>query len=350
MSLIEKLKKLSTVKETATLVDSKFFQKKDLVPTKIPVMNLLQSGEIDGGFGSGVTLWAGPSRHFKTSLMLVNMKAYLDKYKDAVVIFYDSEFGSPQSYFTSFGIPLDRVLHTPITNIEQLKFDLMKQLEGINRGEHVFIAIDSIGNLASKKEVDDALDGKSVADMTRAKAFKSLFRMITPILTLKDLPLHAVAHTYDTMEMYSRKVVSGGTGLMYSADNVYIIGRRQEKDGSELSGYNFVINVEKSRFVREKSQVPVLVTFEGGISRWSGLLDLAVSTGHVIKPSNGWYQAAGTDKKLRLKDTNTSEFWTPILTKTDFPEKLRERFQLAVVDMIDDPEKIDYETGEVLED
>lgn len=349
MSLIDKLKKMSTVKETATLVESKFFQKKELVPTKIPIMNLLQSGEIDGGFGSGVTLWAGPSRHFKTSLMLVNIKAFLDKYPDGVVLFYDSEFGSPQAYFASFGIPLDRVLHTPITNIETLKFDLMKQLDNIERGEHVFIAIDSIGNLASKKEVDDALDGKSVADMSRAKAFKSLFRMITPVLTLKNLPLHAVAHTYDTMEMYSKKVVSGGTGLMYSADNVYIIGRQQQKDGSELAGYNFVINVEKSRFVREKSKISLLVTFDGGISKWSGLLDLALETGHVVKPSNGWYMQAGTEKKYREKDTNTAEFWGPILTQTDFPEKVSKMFKLAVTDMIEDADKINYETGEVLE-
>lgn len=107
-------------------------------------------------------------------------------------------------------IPMDRVIHTPITNIEELKFDLMAQLSNIERGDKVFIAIDSIGNLASKKEVEDALNEKSVADMTRAKALKGLFRMVTPILTIKDLTLHAVSHTYDTMEMYSKKVVSGG--------------------------------------------------------------------------------------------------------------------------------------------
>ena len=53
-----------------------------------------------------------------------------------------------------------------------------------------------MGNLASKKEVEDAEAGKSVADMSRAKAFKSLFRMVTPHLTLKDIPLIVVNHTY----------------------------------------------------------------------------------------------------------------------------------------------------------
>ena len=348
-SLVDKLMKQSTIKETAILETSLFFQKKELIQTKIPVLNLLQSGELDGGFGPGLTIWAGPSKHFKTSFVLTNMKAFLDKYKDGVVLFYDSEFGTPQSYFTSFGIPLDRVVHTPITNIEELKFDLMKQLDGLSRGDKVFIAIDSVGNLASKKEVDDALDGKSVADMTRAKAFKSLFRMVTPHLSMKNLPMHVVAHTYDTMEMYAKKVVSGGTGMYYSADNIYIVGRQQNKDGTEIVGYNFVLNVEKSRYVREKSKIPIEVTFEKGISPWSGLLDLALETGNVIKPSNGWFMQAGTEKKLRREDTNTAEFWVPILTKTDFGTKLKEHFQLAVSEMIK-AGTIDYETGEVIED
>ena len=111
--------------------------------------------------------------------------------------------------------------------------------------------VDSVGNIASKKEVEDAENMKSVADMTRATALKGLFRMITPMLTLKDIPLLAVNHTYMEQGMFPKAVVSGGTGVMYSADNVWIIGRRQEKTGTEITGYDFVINVEKSRFVKE---------------------------------------------------------------------------------------------------
>ncbi len=111
--------------------------------------------------------------------------AYLKKHEDAVLLFYDSEFGSPQSYFENFDIDTSRVLHTPVTNVEELKFDLVNQLEQIERGDKVVIMIDSIGNLASKKELEDALNEKSVADMSRAKALKGLFRMVTPMLTMK---------------------------------------------------------------------------------------------------------------------------------------------------------------------
>lgn len=196
MTLRDKLKKNSTIKDTAFLEDSKFFAAKDMVSTGVPALNIALSGKIDGGMTPGLTMFAGPSKHFKTAFMLLMMKAYLDRYPDAIALFYDSEFGTPQSYFDTFGIASDRVVHTPVTDIEQLKFDFMTQLNNIERGDRVFIAVDSIGNLASKKEVDDALDGKSVADMTRARQLKSLFRMITPHLTLKDIPCVVVNHTY----------------------------------------------------------------------------------------------------------------------------------------------------------
>jgi RecA/RadA recombinase len=289
MSLLEKLKKNSTIKESEILNKSKFFAKKDMIQTSVPMMNVALSGSLEGGFTPGLTVFAGPSKHFKTAFSLLLAKAYTDKYEDAVILFYDSEFGSPQAYFDNFGIDTGRILHTPITDIEQLKFDIMSQVNSVERGDHIIIIIDSVGNLASKKEVDDALEGKSVADMTRAKQMKSLFRMVTPHLTIKDIPMVVVNHTYSEIGLFPKQIVSGGTGLYYSADNIFIIGRQQEKEGTEVVGYNFIVNVEKSRFVREKSKIPVEVTFEGGISKWSGLLDVALAGGFVIKPSNGWY-------------------------------------------------------------
>ena len=329
MSLLEKLKKNSTIKETEVLEKSKFFNKKDMIQTSVPMMNVALSGSLEGGLTPGLTVFAGPSKHFKTAFSLLLAKSYLDKYEDSVVLFYDSEFGSPQSYFDSFGIDTSRILHTPITDIEQLKFDVMSQINNIERGDHVMIVVDSVGNLASKKEVDDALEGKSVADMTRAKQMKSLFRMITPHLTIKDIPMVVVNHTYSEIGLYPKQIVSGGTGIYYSADNIFIIGRQQEKDGTEVIGYNFIINVEKSRFVREKSKIPVEVSFDGGISRWSGLLDVALDGGFVVKPSNGWYSIKGEDKKYRQKDTYTKEFWLPVLTNKDFRSYIETKYQIA---------------------
>jgi len=334
MSLLEKLKKNSTIKETEVMNKSKFFNKKDMIQTSVPMINVALSGSLEGGLTPGLTVFAGPSKHFKTAFSLLLAKSYLDKYEDAVVLFYDSEFGSPQSYFDSFGIDTNRVLHTPITDIEQLKFDIMSQINNIERGDHVIIVVDSVGNLASKKEVDDALEGKSVADMTRAKQMKSLFRMITPHLTIKDIPMVVVNHTYSEIGLFPKQIVSGGTGIYYSADNIFIIGRQQEKDGADIVGYNFIINVEKSRFVREKSKIPVEVLFDGGISKWSGLLDVALESGHVIKPSNGWYSRKDETTKFRQKDTYTKEFWMPVLTDKTFRDYIESRYKISAGEMM----------------
>jgi hypothetical protein len=228
----------------------------------------------------------------------------------------------------------------------------MQQLTKLDRGDKLIIIIDSIGNLASKKEVEDALAEKSVADMSRAKQVKSLFRMVTPHLNLKDIPMIVVNHTYMEIGMFPKAIVGGGTGSMYSADNVFIIGRQQEKEGTEVVGYNFIINVEKSRYVKEKSKIPVSVSFDGGISRWSGLLDIALESGHVIKPSNGWYQKVDKetgemeDKKYRIKDTDTKEFWMPILKQQSFIDFVKGKYQVSSGDILKD-EDIAAELAEI---
>jgi len=335
MSILDKIKKNSSIKDSAILSKSKFFTQKDMISTAVPAINIALSGKLDGGLTPGLTMWAGPSKHFKTAFSLLMAKSYLDKYEDAALLFYDSEFGTPQSYFDSFGIDTERVLHTPLTDIEQLKFDIMQQLTNLERGEHLIIVIDSIGNLASKKEVEDALEGKSVADMSRAKQVKSLFRMVTPHLSLKDIPMIVVNHTYKEIGMFPKDIVGGGTGSYYSADNIFIIGRQQEKEGTEIVGYNFIINVEKSRYVKEKSKIPITVSFDGGISKWSGLLDIALESGHVIKPSNGWYSKVDKDtgeieqKKWRIKETDNKDFWLPILKQKSFQEFVETRYSVT---------------------
>lgn len=341
-SVMDRLKKSSKIKETTTLDQSRMYSEKTIATTPVPMVNTALSGSLDGGLVSGFTVLAGPSRHFKTSFALLMAGAYLQKFEDAIVLFYDSEFGSPQDYFTSYGIDPSRVLHTPVANIEELKFDIMAQLDELTREDHVMVVVDSIGNLASKKEVDDALDEKSVADMTRAKALKGLFRMVTPYLTMKDIPMVGVAHTYKEIGLFPKEIVGGGTGILYAADNIWIIGRQQEKDGREIKGYHFIINVEKSRFVKEKSRIPISVTFDGGIMKYSGLLEVACAGGFVAKPTKGYYQMVDPDtgemvgNKLREKQTATPEFWNPILENPKFKDFIKHQYTLGYQSMVPD--------------
>jgi RecA/RadA recombinase len=351
MSLMEKMLKSGSIKATNILSESSFFNEKDTIPTDIPIINLALSGDLNKGLTSGLTFIAGPSRNFKSLLGLVLVKAYMDKYKDSICLFYDSEFGITPGYIESNGIDTSRVLHIPIEHLEQLKFDISKRLEDISRGDKVIIFVDSVGNLASKKEVEDALEEKSVADMSRAKVMKSLWRIVTPHLTTKDIPCVAINHTYQTMELYAKSVMSGGTGGMYSANQVFIIGKAQEKDGSELAGYNFTINIEKSRYVKEKSKFPFTVLFNGGIQKYSGLLDIALEGNFVAKPSNGWYAKVDQDtgeilNKVRFDATQTAEFMESILKDEKFQEFVRKKYEIAYSSIMGETPVLESEEDE----
>lgn len=255
---MDKLKKNSTIKEISILNESKFFTDKKMVSTNIPAINIALSGDITGGFTSGLTTFAGVSKNFKTGFSLLLAKAYMDEHPDSVLMFYDSEFGTPQAYFDTFKIDTSRVLHIPISDVEQLKFDVMKQLETIENTDKVIFVIDSIGNLASKKEVEDTLNEKSVADMSRAKQIKSLFRMVTPHLTIKDIPMVVVNHTYKEM------CLEGSTKIK-TADGIKSI--KDIKKGEfvySLNGTQEVINVFGPTDLEPENKRFLKLTFDDG--------------------------------------------------------------------------------------
>ncbi len=482
-TLLDKLNKAGKVKTASILKDSIYFTTSETCRTELPILNIAFSGDLEGGLTPGVTVLAGASKSFKSMLALYAMKAYLDKYPDAVGLFYDSEFGTPSDYLSSIGIDVERVVHIPVTNIEELKFDTVSRLESIDRGDHVFIMVDSIGNLASKKEYENAMNENSSKDMTRAQEIKSFFRITTPHITMKNLPCIIIAHTYKEMGLFPKDVISGGcvvpktliateyglqaiehikegtlvrthmglkpvktvwtpetlenghpvvyrivlsdgfkitcsgehklmttsgewvavkdmmdeneepkalmfrgldgaklrlvdivelgekdvydlevedahsymhpnglishnSGVMYSCNTAFIITKSQIKEGSDLAGYTYTIHIEKSRYVREKAKLPFDVTYNEGINKWSGLLQLAMDSGLVIKPSNGWYQKVGDSKKYRQKDTNCDEFFESILADQKFKDYVKARYQLGAT--APDGEIVDPETGEVL--
>ena len=223
-SLIKKIKKNSKNDMISELMNAEVLNEKEIISTEIPALNIALSGSIDGGFTSGVTTLAGKSKSFKTLFALEMAKGFLKKHDDAILVFFDSEFGSPLSYFESFGDSKDRILHVPVTTVEELRTEVANQLNGLDREDKVIFIIDSIGNLASIKETEDALDGKQVVDMTRAKAIKSFFRIVTPKLVLKNIPMITINHTYDcgTADMLV-KTPNGSVSLadLKVGDDVY---------------------------------------------------------------------------------------------------------------------------------
>tara|TARA_R110000851_G_scaffold326539_1_gene495297 strand:- start:359 stop:1435 length:1077 start_codon:yes stop_codon:yes gene_type:complete len=337
---MDKYKASSTSKFSNTF-DESILNNRVVAKTAVPALNIILGGEIASGLGSGLTMIAGPSKHFKSNISLMLVAAYLKSHPKSICIFYDTEYGITSDYLKAFGIDPTRVLHTPIDDVEEIKHDMSTQLNKISGKDKIVFLIDSLGNIASRKEIDDAEKGESKADMTRAKQLKSFTRIISGKLMKKDVPCIAINHTYETQEMFSKQVMSGGTGLVYNSNTIIFVGRRTQKEGKEVTGYEFVLNVEKSRFVKEKSKIGLMVSFAGGISPWSGLLELAVDLGYVVKPNAGWYcrgfldESTGVivveDQKYRAKDTDNIAFWGDLIKHKPFVAAIGDKYKLKAV-------------------
>jgi RecA/RadA recombinase len=306
---------------------------RDFSPTICPALNVALSGKLDGGLALGTTVFAGESRTAKSLLGLVVCKAYLDRFKDSVLVYLDSEGGTNLNYFSMLGIDTNRVIHMPLTDIEQLKFETVNIVEKLEPEDHAVFFLDSLGNIPSVKELEDAIDNKSVADMSRAKAIKSLFRILTPQLLKKNIPLVAVNHTYSSQGMFATDIMSGGQGVLLSANTVFFMSKSKEKSGTDLTGFNFRLKTYKSRCIREGSVFSINIDFERGIDKCSDLFEAALDGGFITQKSKQFYSknekygdpASYRKKDFQFKETS-DKIWKDILDDQEFRDFYEARY------------------------
>ena len=329
-ALLKRMKKNSKIDGSESLSKSNYFVH-DAMKTEIPTMNVAFNGSFEGGLTPGVLMMAGESRTFKTGFLVQLAKAFQNKHKDGVVLFYDSEF-SPMEYWESAGIDMDKVLHTPITTIEEMKHDVANQINSLEKDDKVIILIDSIGGLASFKEANDAIEREDQpVDFTRAKALNSFFRIVTPQLNKLKISMVLINSFYDSMDKYGKRTYGGGKKVFLSCDDVWFISRSQEKDGKELLGYNFNINIDKSRTIKEGSKFPIQVTYADGIDRYSGLYELAKEAG-FLQPAGAWvkvvdFETGELSENVRGK-TIGAEFYDKLVKMPKFMDFVKHKYCL----------------------
>lgn len=157
------------------------------------------------------------------------------------------------------------------------------------------------------------------------------------VKSVKHIGKHQVYDlSVDEAEHYvlENGVVTHNTGGIYASNAIWIISKSQEKDGTDLVGFNFTINIEKSRTVVERSKIPITVKFDSGIEKYSGMLELALESGIVQKPSNGWYAIVDQEtgelgNKKRAADTNTDEFLGAVLKMPKFQDFIKRKYVLT---------------------
>lgn len=313
---------------------SKYINKEVVAKTSIPLMNIMFSGAVDGGIVGGSHQIVGESRTFKTNVGLAAVKSFLDADEENIAIFCDSERGANAKYWNAFDIDMDRVIHMPIMHVEQLQHGLMHNLqEVIPDFNKVIIFIDSIAQLPSKKEYEDMIEEKGTKDMSRAAALNSFWRCITPVINFRDIPLVWINGFYNEMgNKYAEEIYKGGQQGLLSADNLWFITRSQIKDDKTLLGWNFNISVRKGRFTKEKLVLPLTVTYDGGIFRWSGMLEVLILLGFV-EQNGAWYKRSEIsgipDAKQRMKKDMDDSFYMSLLEQPHIVTALNEYFGVS---------------------
>lgn len=332
--ILKKIRKNSIIENRNTIKNSKYFDNQKYIRTRIPLLNLALSGKLDGGLPSGIVQIAAPPKHFKTKFLHELMLAYQEQEKgnDYVIVLYDSELGSTLEYYENAGLDTTRIEHRPIKSVEELKADIANLLSDLEENDKVFICVDSIGMLRSDKETEDAKDNKNTVDMTRAKALNSFFRIITAEAAIKMIPIAIINHSYQTLELYSKEVASGGRKTQYAAHSLLFITKAQEKEQGEkeLKGFTFTLRAGLSRYVRENATFPILVLFDSGIDKFSGIFDLAEEFGFVEKASQGWYWGdKEKTKKIRKSELEDDEaFMNSLLDNKEFCDKVEAKYKL----------------------
>jgi len=189
--------------------------------------------------------------------------------------------------------------------------------------------LDSLGMLSTTKEMEDTAAGKETRDMTRSQIVKSTFRVLTLKLGKANIPMIMTNHTYDVIgSMFPQKEMGGGSGLKYAASSIVYLGKRKEKDGTEVVGNIIHCKNYKSRLTKENAQIDVKLTYKQGLDKYYGLIELAEEAGVFKKVSTRYELPDGS--KVFGKNIN------------DDPEKY---FTKEVLDKIDEVAKRKFSYG-----
>ena len=258
----------------------------NFIDTGAYIFNALLSGSLNGGLPSNkITALAGESATGKTYFLMGIVKNFLDANPNAGVIYFESESAVTKQMVIDRGIDPNRMVHVPVTTVQEFRTQALKVLDSYllqheSERKPLFLCLDSLGMLSTTKEVEDTAEGKETRDMTRAQVLKAAFRVLTLKLGRAKVPMVVTNHTYDVVgSMFPTKEMGGGSGLKYAASSIVYLSKKKEKDGTEVIGSIIHCKNHKSRLTVENKMVDVRLTYDKGLDRHYGLLDLALKHG-----------------------------------------------------------------------
>ena len=286
------------------------------------VFNALLSGSIYGGLPSNkITAIAGESATGKTFFVMGMCKNFLDANPDAGVIYFESESAITKQMVIDRGIDPQRMVMFPVTTVQEFRTQSLKVLDrymqdDVNIRKPLFLCLDSLGMLSTTKEVEDTADGKETRDMTRAQVLKAAFRVLTLKLGKAKVPMVVTNHTYDVVgSMFPQKEMGGGSGLKYAASSIVYLSKKKEKDGAEVIGNIVHCKNHKSRLTIENKMVDVRLTYDKGLDKYYGLLDIAEKYNIFKKVSTRYELPDGTKQYGKSIMNDPEKYFTEDIMK-----------------------------------
>ena len=286
------------------------------------IFNALLSGSIFGGLPSNkITALAGESATGKTFFLQGICKNFLDANPDAGVIYFESESAITKQMVVDRGIDPNRMVIFPVTTVQEFRTQSLKVMEKYldqNEADRkpILLCLDSLGMLSTTKEVEDTADGKETRDMTRAQVLKAAFRVLTLKLGRAKIPMIVTNHTYDVVgSMFPTKEMGGGSGLKYAASSIVYLSKKKEKDGTEVIGNIVHCKNQKSRLTIENKMVDVRLTYDKGLDRYYGLIDLAVKYGIFKQVSTRIELPDGTKQYGKTINNDPEKYFTEEVMK-----------------------------------
>ena len=279
--------------------------------------NALLSGSIYGGMPSNkITAIAGEAATGKTFFALGIVKAFLDKNKDAGVIYFESESALTKELVEARGIDSTRMVIVPVATVQEFRHQSIKVIDKYleqdeDKRKPLMFVLDSLGMLSTTKEMEDTAEGKETRDMTRSQIVKAAFRVLTLKLGKAKVPMIMTNHTYDVIgSMFPQKEMGGGSGLKYAASNIVYLSKRKEKDGKEIIGNVIHCKNYKSRLTKENAMIDVRLTYDKGLDQHYGLLDLAVKYGIFKSVSTRIELPDGSKQYAKTINNEPNKFFT----------------------------------------
>lgn len=336
MDVFEGLDKLNP--DISTLSESSLSTVSEWIDTGCFALNAICSGSIYKGIPKGrITGFAGPSGCGKTLIINKIIGNFQAMSPDHWAVVWDTEAGyEPNALRNVGGVP-ERTKVLPVDTVESCRNQIVKFLDNvISGGKKTYgkyiIAIDSLGNLASQKEIDDSLKDKSAQDMgSRAKTLKSMMRTITYKAAKAGVTVLFSNHTYDDPAAMFPSLIknqAGGKGPVYLASLLVQLALRTEKQdegndddvkipmANKVSGITMRALTIKNRFIPPFLETEIYLNFKTGLYKYAGLLEMALAY-NIITQTGSTYTM--DNKKLGYYKSwkNDEAVWTETLEKLE---------------------------------